>query len=352
MNRLAVRRRWFQVHRWIGLLLAAVIVPITLSGAALVWSDGLDRLIHPARHSTSGSVLLPLARYVAAVQPEVRDGVRIANLVLPAQHGPVLVTLTAPAALPDPRGRRLLIYLDPATARVLDVADGGTGVMRALHVLHGSLFVPGAGRLIVGWIGVALMVASLTGLWLWWPVTGRIARGLRWRRQPSLAANLHHMAGFWIALPLFLLALTGAWISFPAFFGALVGEPVQRRALAIAQRPVAQPALEIDDVVARGQPFAPSAPLRTIILPTEQQADWTLSYDTMPLRTVMVADDSGTAAPGRAFAAAGGVSFAQWARRLHDGTGMGLAWQALIFAAGLMPTLLAVTGVLMWWRRR
>ena len=46
MNRLAVRRRWFQVHRWIGLLLAAVIVPITLSGAALVWSDGLDRLIH------------------------------------------------------------------------------------------------------------------------------------------------------------------------------------------------------------------------------------------------------------------------------------------------------------------
>ncbi len=352
MNRLAVRRRWFQVHRWIGLLLTAVIVPITLSGAALVWGDALDRLIHPARHATSGTALLPLARYVAAAQPEVRDGARIANIVLPASRGPVLVTLTAPAAQPEVRARRLMVYLDPPTAHVLDVADGGSGVMRALHVLHGSLFVPGVGRAIVGWIGVALMVASLTGLWLWWPVTGRVTRGLRWQRQPSLGANLHHMAGFWIALPLFLLALTGAWISFPAFFGALAGEPLQRRVLAIAQRPMAVPALGIDDVVARGQPFAPPAPLRTIILPTERQADWTLSYDTLPLRTVMVADDSGTAAPGRAFAAAGGNSIGQWARRLHDGTGMGLVWQALIFAAGLVPTLLAVTGVLMWWRRR
>ncbi len=47
MDRLAWRRTWFQVHKWLGLLLAVLIVPVSLSGAALVWHDALDRLVHP-----------------------------------------------------------------------------------------------------------------------------------------------------------------------------------------------------------------------------------------------------------------------------------------------------------------
>ena len=39
-------------------------------------------------------------------------------------------------------------------------------------------------------------------------------------------------------------------------------------------------------------------------------------------------------------------------RRLHDGTGMGLVWQIVIFIGGIIPALLAVTGIVMWWRSR
>ena len=35
-------------------------------------------------------------------------------------------------------------------------------------------------------------------------------------------------------------------------------------------------------------------------------------------------------------------------RRWHDGTGMGALWQTIIFIGGLIPALLAVTGILMW----
>ena len=31
---------WLSVHKWIGLALAILIIPISLSGAALVWDDG------------------------------------------------------------------------------------------------------------------------------------------------------------------------------------------------------------------------------------------------------------------------------------------------------------------------
>jgi uncharacterized iron-regulated membrane protein len=39
-------------------------------------------------------------------------------------------------------------------------------------------------------------------------------------------------------------------------------------------------------------------------------------------------------------------------RRLHDGTGMGPIWQTLIFLGGIIPAILAVTGIMMWLRVR
>jgi hypothetical protein len=91
--------------------------------------------------------------------------------------------------------------------------------VRVLHVLHGSLMVPGVGRQIVGWVGLFMLVSCLTGMWLWWPVTGSVRRGFRWRRQPGFNANLHHQLGFWVLVPLAMLSFTGVWISFPQAFG-------------------------------------------------------------------------------------------------------------------------------------
>jgi uncharacterized iron-regulated membrane protein len=39
-------------------------------------------------------------------------------------------------------------------------------------------------------------------------------------------------------------------------------------------------------------------------------------------------------------------------RQVHDGTEMGPVWQGIIFAAGLAPAVLSVSGVVMWLRRR
>ncbi len=39
-------------------------------------------------------------------------------------------------------------------------------------------------------------------------------------------------------------------------------------------------------------------------------------------------------------------------RRIHDGAGMSVAWQAIIFVGGLAPALLGISGVVMWLRRR
>jgi uncharacterized iron-regulated membrane protein len=47
-----------------------------------------------------------------------------------------------------------------------------------------------------------------------------------------------------------------------------------------------------------------------------------------------------------------GDTFFAWQYPLHSGRAFGLPGQALVSAAGIGTTLLCVTGVWLWWRRR
>ncbi|HET6971097.1 MAG TPA: PepSY domain-containing protein, partial [Phenylobacterium sp.] len=39
-------------------------------------------------------------------------------------------------------------------------------------------------------------------------------------------------------------------------------------------------------------------------------------------------------------------------RQVHDGSDMGLVWRLAITLTGLMPTVLGLSGIVMWLRRR
>ncbi|MES3154264.1 PepSY-associated TM helix domain-containing protein [Sphingomonas faeni] len=363
MRKMAMRRAWFQVHKWIGLILAILIIPLSLSGAALVWDHALDKIVNPTRYAVSGTTLLSPDAYVAAAAIALKHGERIAVLTLPEDGGPVVVSAAAAGKAPQRPGppQRTMVYLDPPTARVLEISPSNGGLVRFLHGLHGSLQLPGVGRSIVGWIGVFMMVSCFTGLWLWWPTVGRWARGLRYKRHRNTDTNLHYLFGFWVALPLFVLSLTGAWISFPQFFGKISGEASRprggggggggpdRAAMARA-KPLVKPAQPLDVAIGKARGIAGAAPLRSVAWPTDLTADWTVTFAGKGAPVgIKIADDTGdaTAAPARP---QGGV--ARWMRRIHDGTDMGALWQAIIFIGGILPAVLGVTGVIMWWRAR
>lgn len=348
-----LRALWFQVHKWIGLTLAVLIIPISLTGSALVWHDALDEVLNPERRSGARPALAP-SGYATAALRAAAPGEKLASLGYPEAAGPVVATLVRPAgASPDARPVRTMLYLDPADGRVLDRAASDEGVVRILHVLHGSLMVPGMGRQIVGWVGVAMLLSSLTGLWLWWPLNGRVRRGLRWKRKPTISANLHHQSGFWICLPLAVLSFTGAWISFPAFFSTLSGDPAPQSAKDRARRmgavPLGDTRLTPDAALASAQSYETGA-LATVTWPTDKKAEWRIAYQ----RPGGLAEVTVSEGNGRAKAPKGPEpeTTARLMRRIHDGTGMGMAWQVIIFIGGIIPALLAITGIMMWWNLR
>ncbi|HEU0133539.1 MAG TPA: PepSY-associated TM helix domain-containing protein [Allosphingosinicella sp.] len=347
-NLLRLRRFWFQLHKWIGLALAVLIIPISLTGSALVWHDWLDDRLNPERVTSASPALAPSA-YAAAARKLAGPGERLSALAFPDGAGPVVATLSRPPKPGAGRPVRTLLYLDPANARLLDRSASNEGVVQVLHVLHGSLMVPGVGRQIVGWIGVAMLLSSLSGLWLWWPLQGRFSEGLRWRRHRATSGNLHHQAGFWIVLPLAMLSFTGAWISFPAFFASLSGDPAgpspAERMRRMAVRPAEATRLDPESALAAARPLATGA-LVTLTWPTEPEMKWKASFRRQGAPAEVSVDDrSGAATPPKPPQP---ETTARLMRRLHDGTGMGPLWQTIIFVGGIIPALLAVTGILMW----
>jgi uncharacterized iron-regulated membrane protein len=349
-----LRGWWLSIHKWIGILLAILIIPLCVSGSALVWDGALDKLVNPGRYAVTGAPALPPSAYAAAARAALPRGEKLVSIRYPDGAGPIVATATRAGEGARPgRPQRTSIWIDPGSGRVLDIASSNSGLVRTLHIIHGSFMVPGMGRQIVGWVGVAMFVSCLTGLWLWWPVTGSVRRGFRWRRQNSTSANLHHVMGLWIMVPLAMLSFTGAWISFPKVFSRFEatqprGDGPPNRARALRARPLTQTRLTADAALATaGGGGAPAS----IAWPTDQSPQWKIAFartDGAPAEYA-VDDATGAVTPPRAPRP---ETTARTMRRWHDGTGMGPVWQTIIFLGGIVPAALAVTGIIMWLRNR
>ena len=337
MTKGQLRNAWFQVHKWIGLLLAIILIPLSITGSMLVWDDPLDRLLEPTHYAASGPAALPASAYVATAQRALPAESRIVSVRI--GEGPVMVTATPPkpSRMRGP-ALRLGVWVDPTSGRLIDSGLTISPLLRWAHIFHGSLQIPGPGRAIVGWLGVAMLLSSLTGIWLWWPVTGSVTRGFRWKRQPALDGNLHHLVGFWIALPLAILSLTGVIIAWPQMMGRTTNSMTR-----MVQTPLAATHLSIDQAVAA----AGTEGRITVTWPTDKVPAWTIAAGRG--RTIKVDDATGAATrdtDGQR------ERVRPFYRRLHDGTAMGILWQMIIFLGGLAPAILGVTGIIMWLRTR
>ncbi len=66
MRAATLRRLWLNLHLWIGVGLAVLLIPISISGGLLVWHDDIDALINPQRYAVSGAdVALPPSAFLA-----------------------------------------------------------------------------------------------------------------------------------------------------------------------------------------------------------------------------------------------------------------------------------------------
>ena len=265
------------------------------------------------------------------------------------------------------RPRFVTVFLDPPTAAVLDVMGFRTSFIGFLHVFHENLTIPQySGRQIVGWAGVGMLILSLTGIWLWWPRQTswiNLLRSLRWTRSSRFTFNLHNMLGFWIAIPLAVVSLTGIYLSFPQtardMMSSVAPMSPQGQRGGFAAEVARQTELSPDRALQIALSAAPDASPSTLFLPTVQRggANRGLAWRIQLARagsdetaTVLVDDHRGHAsvAPGPQ----SGDRAASWIRWIHEGSHSGPVWATIVFLTGVFPTIFAITGVIMWLRKR
>jgi len=354
------RRVLWKIHRWIGIGMFVLLVPVALSGAVLVYDDALDPLLHPARYATTGDTRLAPSAYLDAAAKAL--GSPPSSVRLPEEsRAPVIVQ--ARGIGEDGRPRPLNAYLDPPTGRVLEVVDFRASLFGFLHIFHENLMVPEySGRAIVGWTGVGMAILALSGIVLWWPRNGEFVPGLRWRRAPTTSSNLHHLLGFWISVPLAVVSLTGIYLAFPPQARSMMASiaPMTPQGPRLFGAPMRQTTLTADSARDVALGIEPGAQAMAIFLPVAARRDagnapppvWRvqLRKGDGDAVTVMVNDRTGEASrPGAPLA---GDRAAQWIRWIHEGSHSGAVWRAIVFATGILPAVFGITGVMMWLRLR
>ncbi len=389
------RRFFVWLHRWTGLATAGFLIVVGVTGSLLAFNDQLEHLVTPQFYATPrpGVERLDygaLAEHAAALVPHGR----VAGLYT-FEPDRVIVAFSPRE---DPATGRpydlgfTQFFLDPWTGEELGRRDwdsnsqGLVSLMPFIYHLHERLALGGTGMLVLGIVALVWTLDCFTGFYLTLPVAiaGFLAR---WKpafliKWPAgffrLNFDLHRASGLWLWPMLFIFAWSSVFYNLPGVY-QWVMQPVlgyKPRAAWFAgfdtdtasTHPNETPRLDWRAAEAAGSRLmAGQASNRGFTIVQPQGLEYnpgTGQYSylvqssrdlSMPhAQTIVVFDgDTGTLVklylPNRDRA---GDMIDAWLDALHRADVFGLPYRIFVCVLGLVITMLSVTGVYIWWKKR
>lgn len=353
-------RRWrtylavWRFHRLLGLAASLVLVVLSLSGSLLVIHHELEAIFERELHHVSpppnpaatAPALADLAREIAPLAPPDYRLFRI--------HPSATPGATHQFVFASPTRERWSAFVAPATGAVIWHGDDQSLFTSWLLHLHMQLHAGRVGYYITGIAGLALMLLGASGLYLYrdrlsalWRHPFRLRLG--WR---VALADLHKWTGVACLYFVFVLGLTGALYVLSILRAPAAppppADPFDLATLAPIEPMLAaaQARLPGTEIIRAQFPAQAGGPVTLLLLhrtaPVWQKFS-RIQFDatTGELRDVRAAH----AAPASA-------QFSAMLAPLHFGF-YGATWvKWAYFFGGLSPTVLAVTGLLLWTRRQ
>jgi uncharacterized iron-regulated membrane protein len=383
--------RW---HFYAGLYVVPFLIMLAVTGLIMLWVSVIDGRDGENRiRITPQATELPVSAQADAARAAIADGVMKQYL---SPRGSDRVALFQV----DQGEAAFMVAVDPYTGTVLEQWPRQAGWYDFATDIHGTLLIGDVGDRLIEIAAGFAVVLIVTGLYLWWPRNGE---GLASVLVPSFAArgrnlwkSLHRTVGFWVSALLLVFLLSGlswagiwgdrfvqAWSTFPAekwdnvplsdaTHASMNHGATKEVPWALEQTPMPASGSEAGvSGIPEGTPVdidTLAAFARTLgmigrfqmALPDGEAGVWTLSQDSMSNdtpdptsdRTVHIDQYSGKILADVRFAdySAGGKAMAV-AIAFHEGD-LGLWNVALNTVYCLCVIFLAVSGVVMWWKRR
>ena len=384
------------LHRYAGLVMAAFMVIVGITGSLLAFRVEIERLIAPQLFAPVRSgAPLDAATLIERVQ-HIDARLQIVGVELKDEGRAQLAFV--PRVDPATGKRFALdftqIFVDPSTGAELarrrygDLSQGLVNVMPFVRVLHGDLLARGTGTRILGWIAVLWTLDCFVALWLTLPrwhaeaaslaLPGWLARWVpawlvKWQRSAfRLNFDLHRAGGLWTWLFLLMFAwssvylnlhwvyapVTRAVLDYPATNNNMTGGPPRlptprndprlnwRQAQEHASAELSKAGLSL--VRVESLSYSPASGVYTYRVATDRD------IQTVGGRTYVLVDGN-TGSLERLRLPSGqysGLTFTNWIYALHMANVFGLPYRILVFMVGLGMTVLSVTGVYIWWKKR
>ena len=355
------RKGLLKVHLWLAIVLSLPLVIIGLSGSALLLQREI--LAHSQPSATAGT-RKPLPEIIAAAQKSAPEGAVAKRIDLPRAEGSPATVRFTPREEDKPEQD---FYVDPVTLKVLgseDVVERGP-VLAFFITIHAFLAMPPPiGLPFVGWNGVALTFMAISGLVLWWPRRGQWRQSFFIRKGARGAAfhfDLHRTAGIWGLIVLLLVSVSGIYLTFPQKIGPFIKNTFPAADVTTAPLPgytKFAANLTPDQAIISATSAVRTATPMSVELPGDNPS-YTVELEpqgwapTDPRVIVVLDAKTGSVDyidDPRNYAAVDQVL--NWQHLFHFGVGLGWVWAVLVFLSGLMPLLLTITGLTVWWKRR
>ena len=350
-----MRRAFIVLHRWIGLVTAVFLILVAVSGALLVFEEGLDRWTfrHMAYVTPAGDPL-PLQELVRRVEAATKG--QILSLQYPEKP-------EFASRMIVQHGREVrFTYGNPFTGEVLGAvsqAERERTFQRRIYNLHTKLLTGESGRIAVEIVTALALLLTLSGIYVWWPrKILTVKKRSNWRRWNF---DFHSTLGFYTSVFAFVLTATGLMIAF-----GKTTEPILKKldANSAPARPrvapeKGRPTIGPDRLVEIARGALPGAEVRFVNGPFRQpmgQVSMRFPEDRTPggRSFVLINQYTGDVLQVQSTRTSGqtGTAIINTLRALHTGAIYGGPSRILFGISSLALAIQAISGFFMWWRPR
>jgi uncharacterized iron-regulated membrane protein len=368
--RKSTTRRWlFLVHLWLALIVGPIVGIVSLTGAIVVFRYELNRMTTPgtAYLTPQQAPRLTLDEMAARIHVKYpRDTFRTVGW---GEAGPD--TAWNFRAQP-PEGHRIHTFVNQYTGEITGRDDYHAKWMQWFYDIHAYLLAGETGEFLNGFVGLAALILSVTGLIVWWPGVRHWLFGFTyswrrgWRRQNY---DLHKVIGFYSSLAVIAITASGMTYSFPSLSKTIAERATGTKVMTDAPKAATRwserrvPMEEYIRVAEQAQPGAKAVQLNfpqkagdpVIVRTMEQPHDW----HRMGLNYVYLEPADARLVRSLRFSEANaGTRAILFMYPLHFGR-FGGHWNRPTFYAvmvayvvlGVAPFALMLTGYLMYWNR-
>lgn len=352
-----MRRLISSLHRYIGLVVAVLLVISGITGTVITFSREIDRGFNPGLRQVEPQSLGASVDSLAASARQAwsRHPVR---MIVFSESPKDAVEIWY-------KGSSMRVYANPYSGQVIGMRDTHDSLLGLIVDLHINLLLGDIGKAVIGWSGLATMTLIILGIWLWWPKRGRWRQAftIKWEAAAvRVWLDVHKLAGILAGSFIVAIAATGSALALydvitEPLFVTLTGEGATRPA-PMSSRTTGSPA-SLDLIIHRAKTTFPDGRITRLIMPAAPQ-------DTVAIRMRLPGEihqlgrtfiffdpyDGTLLRADSIFEANLAARINSWFYPLHTGFYGGVATRLLHILFGLSLTLISLSGCWMWARNR